>query len=811
MTSPIPIKPQLFTRSTLPDPRPYTDVMIVLVEPNGSRSPYISTGAAWVPFEASDTSALQVQFQTLSDSLAASITSQINTAFNLARQRENGTGYDPAANIKFADGKLLETWRQEVMIALAGASPSAPSVTSAPTIATTTGSDGAVGSIMTATSTGTSGTVASTIWQWNRGNATTPYTAILGANSATYQRSATDFNQGGTPYRLTVTQIVVGTTGLQSAPLTSLQSSATTAAAPANTVAPAITPSGTQAFNTLLTATSGTFTGGATPYTYGWQYYVDINGGTNYAAIGTRTAVATITPTQAQAGKLRVGVIATDANGIVSAEAFSNVITVTGAPSVSINTIPALANPVTATVQGAITAAIWNTSGGAVLSAPSWDFYLDGSTTAYRTNTNPVYTAEAINAGKVVLLIERVTDTTTGLTYQAAAVPRTIQAVPVALAATVAIANTSLTQGQQASAFNPITATGGTTPRLWTVSPPLPTGLTLDSATGQIAGLPTAASNQTTYTMSIRDSAASPATVTADFTIAVAATGVVPLTRMTPWSVDQGGVQATSWFDTSAPLTGNRGDGIVRWALVDDPGGSGKKVYLCRTVQGDGFISTGQRAEAVFSFNPTTNPQGNSSIDENSFLWRDQTTTLAFAHRFPATVGVDGWPSSSSPTAPDDRQDLIQIHAANGESPDLALQFRGQSGMLRWYVNGTDPSVSGSNGDLQVSADWEPPRDAWVKHIVIRNVKTGGNNSQSTLLIYRAVGAGAYTQICTRTVGAYGWVGDGSDPHNDYPKGSIYKYGTNYGSLTRRTVYWRALFKSAGSKLAEAQAALADI
>lgn len=740
--------------------------------------------------------------QQLSDSTNASIA----LAKDECKARENGTGYDPAVNVKLTSGETVEAAIADIRQKLSGASPSAPSLTTDPTIATTTGSDGAVGSIMTATTGTVSGTATQTLWQWNRVNASTAPAAIVGATAATYQRTAADFNQGGTPYRLTATEIIVGPTGLPSAARTSAQSSVTTATAPSNSVAPAITPSGSQVNGTLLTSTSGTFTGGATPYTYGYQFYVDIAGGTNYAAIGSRTSTATITPSLSQVGKLRVGVIATGADGVKSTEAFSNVITVTGSPTVTNASVPALAATVTATVQGAITPAVWNVSGGAVLGSPSWDFYLDGSSSAYRTNTNPLYTPEQANVGKSVLIIERITDTTTGQQYQAQSAAKTIQAVPAALAATVAVAATTLTQNSAATAFNPVTVTGGTNPVTYSVSPALPTGLSLNASTGQISGTPTVSSSLATYTMTIIDSAGSPATVTGQFTITVSAAGVTPLTRMTPWSVDQGGVQATTWYDDSAPL----GGAITRWALVDDPGGSGQKVYLCRVVSGDGLIVNGNRAEAVFSFNPKTNPQGNTSVDMNSFFWRDQECTFAFAIWLPATSGNDGWPSSSSPTATDDRQDLFQVHAANGESPDLALQFRGQSGMLRWYVNGTDASVAA--GDIQVSADWEPPRAQWVKFIGIRNVKTGASNSASTLLIYRAVGNGAYTQICTRTTGAYGWVGDGSDPHSDYPKGAIYKYGLNYGgTLTRRTVYWRALFKSAGSKLAEAQASLSTV
>ena len=85
--------------------------------------------------------------------------------------------------------------------------------------------------------------------------------------------------------------------------------------------------------------------------------------------------------------------------------------------------------------------------------------------------------------------------------------------------ATQAIAAPHVTQGFAATAFAPVTGAGGTAALSYSVTPDLPAGLSMASATGQISGTATAASSATTYTVTVTD--ANSATDTATFSLTV--------------------------------------------------------------------------------------------------------------------------------------------------------------------------------------------------------------------------------------------------------------------------------------------------
>jgi len=73
------------------------------------------------------------------------------------------------------------------------------------------------------------------------------------------------------------------------------------------------------------------------------------------------------------------------------------------------------------------------------------------------------------------------------------------------LVTTVAAPSSTLTAGPAITPFAPITATGGFGSLTYVVTPNLPAGLSLNSATGVISGSPTAISAPTTYTETITD------------------------------------------------------------------------------------------------------------------------------------------------------------------------------------------------------------------------------------------------------------------------------------------------------------------
>ena len=103
--------------------------------------------------------------------------------------------------------------------------------------------------------------------------------------------------------------------------------------------------------------------------------------------------------------------------------------------------------------------------------------------------------------------------------------------VNAAVAATQAIASESLTQNHATVAFTPVTGSGGTGTLSYSVSPSLPTGLSINSSTGAINGTPTTTSTAASYTVTVTDS--NSATATASFSLTVNA-ALVATPRLSP-------------------------------------------------------------------------------------------------------------------------------------------------------------------------------------------------------------------------------------------------------------------------------------
>jgi large repetitive protein len=80
----------------------------------------------------------------------------------------------------------------------------------------------------------------------------------------------------------------------------------------------------------------------------------------------------------------------------------------------------------------------------------------------------------------------------------------TLTVYPV-LTASQAIPSTTLVRTQPATPFTPVTASGGVAPRSFAVSPGLPSGLSLDSTTGEISGTPQVALATTSFTVTVTD------------------------------------------------------------------------------------------------------------------------------------------------------------------------------------------------------------------------------------------------------------------------------------------------------------------
>ncbi len=127
-----------------------------------------------------------------------------------------------------------------------------------------------------------------------------------------------------------------------------------------------------------------------------------------------------------------------------------------------------------------------------------------------------------------------------------------------AVSASQAVASTALTQNHAATAFTPVTATGGTGTLAYSVAPALPAGLSLASDTGTVSGTATATSGATSYTVTATDTNGATGAASFSLTVnsAVTAAQAVATTGLT-----QG--QAASF----TPVTGAGGTGALSYSV----------------------------------------------------------------------------------------------------------------------------------------------------------------------------------------------------------------------------------------------------
>lgn len=94
---------------------------------------------------------------------------------------------------------------------------------------------------------------------------------------------------------------------------------------------------------------------------------------------------------------------------------------------------------------------------------------------------------------------------------------------PVNLAATVATSSSTFPKDTAITAYTPVVGVNGTGTETYSVSPALPTGLSINSSTGQISGTPTTVASATDYTITFSNQYGSATGVTSISTYAVPA------------------------------------------------------------------------------------------------------------------------------------------------------------------------------------------------------------------------------------------------------------------------------------------------
>ncbi|MGB8323816.1 MAG: putative Ig domain-containing protein, partial [Candidatus Acidiferrum sp.] len=261
-----------------------------------------------------------------------------------------------------------------------------------------------------------------------------------------------------------------------------------------------------------------TAVGGTSPYTWSLTSGtlpagLSLNGSTG-AIIGTPTVAVTAAPLIFKVTDASSPALIQTVNLALTISPAALVITTTSLPNGQINT----AYSATLAVSGGTGPYTWTqTSGtlpaGLTLNAASGA--LSGKPTAAVTNAPLTF---------------KVTDSSVPALTQSANLTITISASP------LVITTSSLPNGQQGAAYTAtLAAVGGVTPYVWTItSGTLPTGLTLNGATGAITGTPTVAVTNLALTFKVTDSSTPALTQSANLTLTIGPAPLVITTTSLP-------------------------------------------------------------------------------------------------------------------------------------------------------------------------------------------------------------------------------------------------------------------------------------
>jgi hypothetical protein len=131
--------------------------------------------------------------------------------------------------------------------------------------------------------------------------------------------------------------------------------------------------------------------------------------------------------------------------------------------------------------------------------------------------------------------------------------------VNASVTATQAVSAAALTENHAITAFTPVTGSGGTGALTYSISPSLPGGLNLNTATGAITGTPTAAFAATTLTVTVTDTTGATASNTFSLTVngPVTATTAVPSTMLV----------LNHAVTSFTPVTGSGGVGALTFSV----------------------------------------------------------------------------------------------------------------------------------------------------------------------------------------------------------------------------------------------------
>ena len=171
--------------------------------------------------------------------------------------------------------------------------------------------------------------------------------------------------------------------------------------------------------------------------------------------------------------------------------------------------------------------------------------------------------------------------------------------------ATQSVASKTLTKSTAATSFTPVTGSGGTSPLTYSVSPSLPSGLSLNSSTGAITGTPTVTSSATSYTVTVTDANNATASNTFSLTVSDVVTGTADTTAQS--------FRVGTAITNFTPLTGTGGTAPLTYYVSSGALPAGLTINASTGVVSGTPTSTYSTANVIFSVKDANNSVGSTT------------------------------------------------------------------------------------------------------------------------------------------------------------------------------------------------------